>query len=266
MRARLVNGTSGVPSRSACVRVRVPRRVNAQPASWTTGTDRAWTWTGSDEYSSLGDRVDAPPLPLPPIAGPTRVVVVRHGQSTWNAAGRVQGSTDLAVLTDKGQRQARDTAAMLSSESFDRVYASTLARAAETCDIVVRQSFRLFSIHEAIVAPRVCVRTRHAGMQTGRSGVGSQAFNKSDHHHTPCGMQVAAGRAGVPRLDTPLLREIDLYSFQVWAVWTVWTVLTRRRCVRLTCAASRCGPDTTGGSQWCFFDVFTMKFHTFHTP
>ena len=63
-----------------------------------------------DEFTQLGDRVDAPPLPLPPISVPKRVVLVRHGQSTWNAEGRIQGSSNAAVLTEKGKGQALTTA------------------------------------------------------------------------------------------------------------------------------------------------------------
>ena len=44
-----------------------------------------YTWTGQDEFDKLNDRVDAPPLPLPPIKTAKRVALVRHGQSTWNA-------------------------------------------------------------------------------------------------------------------------------------------------------------------------------------
>lgn len=51
-------------------------------------------------------RVDAPPLHLPPVSVPTRVVIVRHGQSTWNASNRVQGSSNMSELTEKGRSQA----------------------------------------------------------------------------------------------------------------------------------------------------------------
>jgi hypothetical protein len=73
----------------------------------------AWTWTGEDAFTPLGDRVDAPPLPLPPISERRRVVLVRHGQSTWNAEGRIQGSSDWSRLTDKGAAQAETTRDMV---------------------------------------------------------------------------------------------------------------------------------------------------------
>ena len=66
----------------------------------------ASTAAWQDEFTELNDRVDAPPLPLPPISAWKRVVLVRHGQSTWNAAGRIQGSSNAAVLTEKGKSQA----------------------------------------------------------------------------------------------------------------------------------------------------------------
>ena len=74
----------------------------------TTSTEK-YSWQGSDEYSDLEDRKDAPPLPLPSLKAPRRVVLVRHGQSTWNAEGRIQGSCNESELTDKGKMQAETT-------------------------------------------------------------------------------------------------------------------------------------------------------------
>lgn len=83
----------------------LPVRASAPPTATTT-------WT--DEYTDLGDRVDQPPLPLPAIAKPVRVTIVRHGQSTWNAESRVQGSSNQSVLSEKGKQQARASQAMVS--------------------------------------------------------------------------------------------------------------------------------------------------------
>ena len=69
----------------------------------------SYTWQGTDEYSDLEDRKDAPPLSLPQLKAPRRVVLVRHGQSTWNAEGRIQGSCNASKLTEKGQSQAETT-------------------------------------------------------------------------------------------------------------------------------------------------------------
>lgn len=63
----------------------------------------------------------------------TRMLVIRHGQSEWNAAGRWQGRAD-PPLTDEGRRQAKVAAGALGA--FDAVVASPLLRAAETATIV----------------------------------------------------------------------------------------------------------------------------------
>lgn len=87
-------------------------------ASSTAVAERAqeqdFTWKGSDEFSDLKDRKDLPPEPLPTLRSAKRVVLVRHGQSTWNAEGRIQGSTDFSVLTRKGQAQADTTRGTVS--------------------------------------------------------------------------------------------------------------------------------------------------------
>lgn len=73
-------------------------------------------WT--DEFSSLDDRKDVPPLPLPSVNASKRVVLVRHGQSTWNAEGRIQGSSDDSVLTEFGEAQAHTTREMVTRKAL----------------------------------------------------------------------------------------------------------------------------------------------------
>ncbi len=58
-----------------------------------------------------------------------RLLLLRHGQSEWNAQGRWQGRAD-PPLTERGRRQARAAAGALPP--FDLLVASTLIRARET--------------------------------------------------------------------------------------------------------------------------------------
>ena len=98
----------------------------------STATDvHSYEWTGTDDFSHLEDRFDLPPVQLPEITSPRRVVLVRHGQSTWNAEGRIQGSTDFAVLSVKGQAQAHTTCEMvrLHFQTSQFVHAVTFFRA-----------------------------------------------------------------------------------------------------------------------------------------
>lgn len=62
-----------------------------------------------------------------------RLLVVRHGQSEWNAVGRWQGRAD-PPLTTEGRRQAAAAARALGT--FDGVVSSPLQRAAETAAIL----------------------------------------------------------------------------------------------------------------------------------
>jgi hypothetical protein len=141
------------------------RDVYARCISYTVARSSAvesYAWTGVDEFTAMEDRRDLPPLALPSITKAKRVTLVRHGQSTWNAAGRIQGSSNLSKLTDKGIKQAQTTHGALQDEQYDALYYSSLERASHTAKIVWGS----------------------------RSG---------------------------PTVAMPSLREVDLYTFQVWS-------------------------------------------------
>jgi probable phosphoglycerate mutase len=57
--------------------------------------------------------------------------MVRHGETAWNAEGRVQGQLDIP-LSDTGHAQARALAQALAHEHFDVLYASDLVRVQQT--------------------------------------------------------------------------------------------------------------------------------------
>ena len=65
----------------------------------------------------------------------TRILLVRHGQSTWNANGRWQGRAD-PPLSDLGRRQAEVAAETIADQGMTAVWASPLRRARQTADIV----------------------------------------------------------------------------------------------------------------------------------
>jgi broad specificity phosphatase PhoE len=67
----------------------------------------------------------------------TTLLLVRHGETDWNAVGRLQGQTD-RPLSEFGRRQARRLADELADERLEAIYSSDLVRARETAEIVAR--------------------------------------------------------------------------------------------------------------------------------
>ncbi len=65
-----------------------------------------------------------------------RLVLVRHGLSSFNAKGLIQGRTDDSFLTDEGYEQARKAGNALSKINFNKIYSSPLQRATETAKTI----------------------------------------------------------------------------------------------------------------------------------
>lgn len=68
---------------------------------------------------------------------PTRIIAIRHGETTWNVDTRIQGQLNIP-LNDTGRRQAGRMALALSDEPITAIYASDLARAWETAHYLGR--------------------------------------------------------------------------------------------------------------------------------
>lgn len=69
--------------------------------------------------------------------GVTLITLVRHGQTDWNLARRIQGATDIP-LNETGREDARNAAALLSADTHHQVCASPLVRAQETAQIIAQ--------------------------------------------------------------------------------------------------------------------------------
>jgi probable phosphoglycerate mutase len=89
--------------------------------------------------------------------------LVRHGETTWNSRGWVQGQVDGARLTRRGRRQAREAAEQLAGHPVATVYSSDLYRARRTAAVIAarlgcdlrtdpRLRERCFGIAEGVAA------------------------------------------------------------------------------------------------------------------
>jgi broad specificity phosphatase PhoE len=71
----------------------------------------------------------------PSKLSPTRLLLVRHGESTWNREHRIQGQLD-PPLSDEGRGQAARLGRRLAGRRFVAFYSSDLKRAFETSQVI----------------------------------------------------------------------------------------------------------------------------------
>lgn len=92
----------------------------------------------------------------------TTLVLVRHGETSWNAESRIQGHLDIP-LNRRGVAQAAALGRRLAKDRFDVVYASDLDRAFQTARPAVSNADSTI-----IKDPRL--RERHLGVLQGLTG------------------------------------------------------------------------------------------------
>ncbi|MFN0313662.1 MAG: histidine phosphatase family protein [Burkholderiales bacterium] len=92
----------------------------------------------------------------------TTFIVVRHGETAWNAEGRIQGHLD-SPLNEEGLAQAILVGECLGRESFDAFYCSDLGRAHQTAQPLADHSGKRPVLSERI-------RERHLGVFQGLTG------------------------------------------------------------------------------------------------
>jgi|TARA_B110000977_G_scaffold197851_1_gene281422 probable phosphoglycerate mutase len=117
----------------------------------------------------------------------TRIIAIRHGETDWNAATRIQGHTDIA-LNANGVEQARQLGAALANEEIDAVYASDLSRAADTAQAIATH-------HKLTVHTHTGLRERHFGYFEGLTWAAIEAkhpkdalaWRSRDTHFAPAG-------------------------------------------------------------------------------
>lgn len=91
----------------------------------------------------------------------TRLLIVRHGETDWNADARVQGFSDIP-MNAAGRAQVQRTAAALANDTIAAVYSSDLSRARDTGVILAAR-------HELPVSEVPALRERCWGAWEGRS-------------------------------------------------------------------------------------------------
>ncbi|HEY9261642.1 histidine phosphatase family protein [Chitinophaga sp.] len=68
----------------------------------------------------------------------TQIAIIRHGTTSWNKAGKLQGHSDIP-LDEEGVQQALKLGQRLAGEPWDLVYSSHLIRARQTAAIIAQE-------------------------------------------------------------------------------------------------------------------------------
>ncbi len=133
------------------------------------------------------------------------VVLLRHGQTDYNVAGRMQGHID-SVLTETGVAQAAHVAPEIARLAPDRLISSDLARAADTAEAVAAASGQPVKLDSRL-------RETHLGEWQGQTVAeieeaypGAIATWRSDPAWAPPGGE---SRIEVVRRAMPVVEELD---------------------------------------------------------
>ena len=79
----------------------------------------------------------------------TRLILIRHGETAWNRATRIQGHTDIP-LSPLGLAQAERLAEALADEPLDAIYCSDLSRARQTAQALARDRAMTLQLDAAL--------------------------------------------------------------------------------------------------------------------
>lgn len=151
---RASNRRTKFPGKAKAHRPRRKTLADVQNALASNGCGRFDNWASDVSPVSTKQR---PPcqrpawfarqwLPIPtthavcaPAMHVTRLIAIRHGETTWNVDGRLQGHLDVP-LNDIGLWQAQQAAKALADEDIAAIYSSDLQRAYVTAQAVAQVS------------------------------------------------------------------------------------------------------------------------------
>ena len=159
-----------------------------------------------------------------------RLILIRHGQTTYNASGRMQGHLD-TELSDVGYEQARAAARLLRDQGVVKIVASDLQRARETARVVAESLGLDFSTD-----PRL--RETNLGQWQGKSSAevdaefpGARAIWRHDPTWAP---PEGESRVDVARRARPVIDEL-MQEFSGWDDGAVLIVAHGGAISALTC-------------------------------
>ena len=168
----------------------------------------------------------------------SRIYLLRHAQSEWNALGRWQGHGNPS-LSELGRKQAEEAARRLAGEGFERIVTSDLARAAETAEIV-GALLRLTVERDALW------REREIGSWTGFTREQIEARWPDDYAHFRAHEEDARPGGGESNAMLRVRAQRALAALRSRHAGARTLVVTHRGIARMLAPAT-----PLGNAEWC---------------
>lgn len=125
----------------------------------------------------------------------TRICLIRHGETDWNASYRIQGQLDIP-LNENGRNQALSLSE-LCDNNFNSIYSSDLSRAHETAKLLAR---------DAEVTKLPSLRERHHGIFQGITA--NEAAQRYPEHY-------ARYKSRDPDHDLETGESLKLFAYRI---------------------------------------------------
>lgn len=141
-----------------------------------------------------------------------RLILLRHGQTDYNATGRMQGQMD-THLSDLGRQQAQRTADELSRWDIRRVVTSDLSRAAETAGLIAAPHGLTPVLDDRLRETHLGAWQAHSPEEIDAAHPGQRAMWRHNPHWAPPGGET---RLEVAARARSLVDEL-MHSFPEWS-------------------------------------------------
>lgn len=178
----------------------------------------------------------------------TKVILVRHGQTSWNQSRRLQGGSNDTVLDAEGERQCRRLAQRLKKEDIKAVYSSPLSRAMGTAQWIA-DCHNLDVIEEPAFCEMLCGTLEGAEI----SDIGSrlqqliEGGSEDELLFKNCGGESCAQLQH--RAWTAILEKVERHRDNTIVVISHYFVLASILCAAIGIPATQLGRFRIGGTS-----------------
>ncbi len=187
----------------------------------------------------------------------TKVILIRHGQTSWNQSRRMQGGNNDTVLDEEGERECRCLAERLKKENIKAVYSSPLSRAMGTAQWIA-DGHNLDVIEEPAFREMNCgtlegAEIRDIGPRLQKLVMGG---NEDELLFKRCGGESCDQLQN--RAWTAILEKVEKHQDDTIVVVSHYFVLASILCAAVGIPATQLGRFRIGGTSICIvsFDSY----------